>query len=202
MTQYARPSSDILTDSIWSPSTGTDLYSCVNETSSNDSPDVRTTSSSTGYDELGLSTVTDPEVNTDHVLTYRCRRNPTNRAITFVMRLMQGSTEIASWTHTNEPNAYTTYNQELSTAQADAITDYSALRVRLDITSSHVQGRYYVSWIQFEVPDAPVVVPTNCSIIVGGSWKTVSETRIIVSGSWKKVDSLKVIADGAWEDIY
>ena len=200
MTQYARPSSDILTNSIWNPSTGTDLYSCVNETSSNDSPAINTTTGSTGYDELGLSSVTDPEVNTDHVLTYRCRRNPTNRAITFVMRLMQGSTEIASWTHTNLPNAYTTYTETLTTAQADAITDYSALRVRLNITSSHTQGRYYVSWVQFAVPDAPVA--TNRQVIVGGAWKKVDNLYVLADGSWKEVISLQIIVDGEWKTVF
>jgi hypothetical protein len=44
--------------------------------------------------------------------------------------LMQGATVIATWTHDPAPVSWTTYSQTLSGAEADSITDYSALRFR------------------------------------------------------------------------
>jgi hypothetical protein len=46
------------------------------------------------------------------------------------IRLLQGATLIAEWTHNDIPFHWTEVEQTLTTMQADAITDYSDLRLK------------------------------------------------------------------------
>jgi hypothetical protein len=158
MAQYARPLSDVQIGS-WSFSSGLELSSCIDEETANDFDYAFYQGTATlSYCEVLLSSVTDPSLSTGHHVWYRCNRQPTNRTITCVVRLMQGATQIASWTHTNGPDTTTTFDQTLSESQADSITDYSDLRLRFDITAiQNAQGGYAVTWAALEVPDYETV---------------------------------------------
>jgi hypothetical protein len=177
--QYGRPNSDIRTG-IFAPSTGVTLFGCIDESSPSDA-DYISGGGSIDYAEVGLSSVTDPVSSTGHFVNYRIARNPTNRAITLVVRLMQGATEIASWSHANY-NGPGTFNQELSGAQTDAITNYGTLSLRFDITSTHASGVSFVYWAEFAVPDAatPInVTPSTGELTSTGYAPTVTVTNNI-----------------------
>lgn len=124
--RYARPTSDISAGD-WLPSTGDDLYAMVDETSYSDTDYISTTSESTC--ELGLNAVTDPATSSGQVLRYRAKSDYGN---TLVATLKQGTTTIATRTHTSVPATWTDYTMTLSGAECDAITDYAALRVTLE----------------------------------------------------------------------
>jgi hypothetical protein len=124
--QTAAPTSTISSGS-WTPSTGATLYGTIDEAVADDADyDVDTSAGSTM--EVKFATLTDPAVSTGHVVRYRI----SGESGTLTVSLRQGaSTEIAAWAHTPPPATPTTFNQTLSGAQADSITDYTDLRLRV-----------------------------------------------------------------------
>ncbi|MCJ7751821.1 MAG: hypothetical protein MUQ65_12125, partial [Armatimonadetes bacterium] len=149
MTQYARPTSDITVNS-W---TTTPLFEQIDETTYFDADYIQR--NAVADCEVGLSSVTDPLSSADHYVRYRLGRSATNRTLTMFVRLYQGSTEIASWEHVNPDLSFVGFEQTLSGAQADAITNYADLRLRFDITAiQNNQTDGQVSWAELAVPDA------------------------------------------------
>lgn len=122
----ARPSSDT-TLGAWLPSAGSSLYATLDEVSPDDADYIYTNSVSTC--KIALNAVADPLTSSGQVVSYRVW-SPNSNGLT--VRLMQGATEIASWTHTVLPTSPTTYQQALTAGQCDAITDYSTLAIQLE----------------------------------------------------------------------
>lgn len=123
--QFCAPTSDVTVGS-WSPTSGTSLYAMLDETTPSDVDYIRT---GTPADTctVGLAAATDPAVSTGHVVSYRIQGNGTSG---LTVSLRQGATLIASWTHDPAPTDWTTYAQLLTAGEADAITDYAALRLQ------------------------------------------------------------------------
>lgn len=126
--QYARPTSDVSAGG-WTASTGSDLFAMLDETSANDSDYITTTSASTC--EVALGSLTDPASSTGHIVRYRI--SATGGGI--IVRLREGTTTIASWTHDPAPASLTTYSQTLSGSEADSITNYAALKLQFEATA-------------------------------------------------------------------
>lgn len=133
--QLARPITDI-TDGLWTNEAGSNvnLYASIDETSASDTDYIQSSSSPASADiaEVGLTSLSDPVSSTGHKVRYRYKKDATGGdQINLTVRLMQGTTEIASWSHTNI-DAITSAEQTLSTGQADSITDYTNLRLRFE----------------------------------------------------------------------
>ena len=124
--QYARPDADV-SDGAWLPSTGTDLYSCVDEASYDDADFIYTTSLSACT--VGLSSVLDPGIHTGHTVRYRAKGDG---SADIVVTLKQGTTTIATWTETNAAQTVTAYEHTLATGEAATITDYTDLRLTFE----------------------------------------------------------------------
>lgn len=152
MAQYARPDSDV-TVSGWTASAGSTLYECIDEASYSDT-DYISRIRADDTCEVGLSNVTDPVSASGHVLRVRNAKSGSGSLGTCSALLMQGGTTIGTWTLT--ANATTTDAFTLSASEANAISDYTDLRVRVtvDWVSGIITG-LQVTWIEFEVPDAP-----------------------------------------------
>lgn len=125
--QYARPTSDV-SAGTWTASSGSDLFAMLDETTANDTDYIVTTGTSTC--EVALGTMSDPAISSGHIVRYRL--SATSGGIT--VRLRQGTTTIATWTHASAPTSLTTYEQTLTGGEADSITDYSALRLQFEAT--------------------------------------------------------------------
>jgi hypothetical protein len=125
--QYARPTSDV-SSGTWTASSGSDLYAMLDETAASDADYITTTGASTC--EVALNTLSDPSSSTGHIVRYRI--SASSGGIT--VRLRQGTTTIATWTHASAPTSLTTYEQTLTGGEADSITDYSALRLQFEAT--------------------------------------------------------------------
>lgn len=124
--QVARPIAD-LSNTGWSPSSGADLYPMVGETVRDDASYI-TASLVGAICELDLADLADPAVSTGHLPTLVLSA-PGGGGIT--IRLRQGTTTIATWTY--HPGATPTeYTPALSGAEADSITDYTALRLQFE----------------------------------------------------------------------
>ena len=126
--QLAAPSADVSAGG-WTASTGSDLYAMLDEAAADDGDYISTTAASTC--EVALGSLSDPASSTGHVVRYRI--SATSGGIT--VRLRQGTTTIASWTHDPAPASLTTYEQTLSGGEADSITDYTALKLQFEATT-------------------------------------------------------------------
>jgi hypothetical protein len=124
--RYARPASD-LSAGTWTPSTGTDLYAMLDETTASDTDYIETASASTC--QIALNSVTDPGTSSGQVVTIRAQSANGND---LVATLKQGATTIATRTFTSLGASWADYDITLSGAECDAITDYSALSVTLE----------------------------------------------------------------------
>lgn len=156
MTQYARPDSDVSVGG-W---TTADLYAKIDESSYSDADEI-TASVRTGNQtcEVGLSDVTDPASAATHVVKIRAKFSTNgSRTATIDVLLVQGSTTRASYNTGNLTTGYAEYSYTLSESEANAITDYTDLRLRL-IGKMNAGGTgalcsTYVSWAEFSCPDA------------------------------------------------
>lgn len=126
--QYARPIADAAAGA-WAASTGSDLFAMLDEAAADDADYISTTYASTC--EVALGSLSDPAVSTGHKVRYRIAAD--SGAI--IVRLRQGTTTIATWTHAPAPASLTLYEQTLSSGEANSITDYTALRLQFEATS-------------------------------------------------------------------
>jgi hypothetical protein len=131
--QFSRPSAD-QTDGSWTNEAGSNvnLYASVDELSPTDSDYIQSVLASVVADlsQVAISSLTDPVSSSGHKVRYRYRKYPTKSArIDLVVRLRQGTTQIAAWTHTNIDGNWATVEQTLSGAEADSITNYADLRI-------------------------------------------------------------------------
>lgn len=134
--QVLAPVSDV-SDGAWTPSTGTDLFACVDESTYSDTDYIAATTATTC--ELALADGTDPESSTGHTLNYRLLAGNGTVAVA----LKQGGTTIASFGPHTLTAAAQAIQQVLSGGEADAITDYTALSVAL--TSAANRNITYVA---------------------------------------------------------
>jgi hypothetical protein len=131
--QEAAPVSDVDAGG-WTPSTGGDLFAMIDESTPSDADYILSAVSPVSPDicEIAIDATDNPHQSDDgesHIISYRIGKNlSSGDQIDITVRLMMGATEIASWEHT-DVDALTTYAQELSNSEANAITDYSDLRL-------------------------------------------------------------------------
>ena len=130
-----RPDSDV-SDGGWTTDLGgTSLYEAIDETSPGDGDYIRSSESPAAGDvaEVALPAATDPLSSVDHVVRYRYGKDAADGdAIDLIVRLVQGTTVIASWLHEDIAVGFTLAEQTLTAPEADAISDYGDLRVRFE----------------------------------------------------------------------
>ena len=143
MAQFARPDADTYNGDGWTEDDGTstDMYLEVDEAIADDADYVRSPVTPTNdVVVFRLSDVTDPVSSSSHTLRVRNSADQdAQETIDFLFELRQGYTNegsqgtlIASTTRTGVTSTtWTTTSYTLSGAEADAITDYTALFVRI-----------------------------------------------------------------------
>jgi len=170
MTQYARPDSDV-SDGNWYNSAGnqTNLYSYVDETSASDSDYIYADDNfgSTETCILGLGSVTDPSSATLHKFTVRAKENSGFGGVDFIVTLQQGGSDIATSSTHAPSSSFANFTTTLSASQANSITDYGALRLKIEATDNFGTGaRTSVSHAYFECPDASVAAVSNPAFLL------------------------------------
>jgi hypothetical protein len=130
---FLRPNSDITVGS-WSPTSGNDLFAMLDEVTPNDSDYVYSEDAPvSSVAEVGLQSGIDPAVSDAHVVRYRYHKSGSG-TINLTFYLMEGVTQRATWAHNNISVVVAEGEYILSAAEADSITDYSALRIRWSAT--------------------------------------------------------------------
>lgn len=148
MAQFSRPISDISNPDGWSP---TPVWQQIDEVIASDVDEVTVSVAfTTATFVCGMSVVTDPVSSSGHILRVR---GFDDAFIPVSIELLQGpATVITLFQFQSTTRANFTYT--LSGAEADAITDYSILRIRVtggDGTNTESAG---IEWVEFEVPDS------------------------------------------------
>ncbi len=180
-TQFARPDSDV-SKGGWTDTAGGDgdavLYDEINETARSDINYARSSGlsllSQTDTWTAGLSSVTDPQLSSDHIVSYVYRASAAaGTTIDITTRLMQGGTQIASWTHSAVGTSFTLAQQTLTGTQTDCITAYSNLR--LEFTGTYASGilpiSADISWAELQVPPTPDgIYDCTSASISAGQW--------------------------------
>jgi arylsulfatase A-like enzyme len=152
---FARPDSDTVTSNVTFVGGPTAAWDCVNESSPNDADYVEGVINTAATFTMHTTNVTDPNYaqSTTHILRYRVSRGTVSvSAVDVTAELLQGaSTVLASVTTTVNYSTPTTLTLTLTPAQADAITDYTDLRMRFTQTVA-ATGHMRVYWAELEVP--------------------------------------------------
>lgn len=125
--QWLRPNADVAAGS-W---TAAPLWEKIDEAVASDADFITGPPGATTTLGLG-GTILDPQTGKGHVLYYRYRRQNASGSASLLIELLQTDTLIASRTETvSGGDVWREGNLALTEAEADAITDYSALRIRL-----------------------------------------------------------------------
>lgn len=122
--RFARPRRDISRGG-WVPSKGNDLFAMVDDIGAGDDEFISATTSAVC--ELALRPVIDPNTSSNQAVRYRAY-SPSGAGLTVELR--QGTQLIASWTHDALPAGSTLFEQALTGAQCDSITNYADLRIK------------------------------------------------------------------------
>lgn len=142
MAQFGRPTTDTTRESWVDQVDGTtNIYTTIDETSPSDADYIKSASAPTtdAYVTALTTSLEDPVSSSGHIVRYRYQKNVTGGAqIDIVIQLRQGyvnegtpGTLIASTTLTNVSNGWTTGSFTLSAGEADSITDYTSLFIRV-----------------------------------------------------------------------
>ena len=161
MAQFARPDNDDTIGAWTDEASGTtDIYTGIDEVTAEDTELVRSENdpSSSAY-IAGISAVTDPVSSVNHIVRYRYIKGETGGGapgvIDLIVELRQSTTVIASQTHNGIANTVAAGTFTLTGGEADNITDYSDLNVRLvaDKSAGTRTSWGEVTWWEFEVPN-------------------------------------------------
>lgn len=168
--QFSRPNADVIGggSAPWSDVNGGDndgdLFDEINGTSENDSPYMDTTMTGGLQSALftfGMSPLTDPGIDTDHIMRVRASEFVTidigNTATRCIIELYSGLTLITTFNANGtgiDSNLFTlTHN--IAPAAAALITEYDNLALNVSAASgaNHVGTTIpKISWVELEVP--------------------------------------------------
>ena len=172
------------------PCSDLDTFECINESARDDGDFIQTTglgTSNTDTDSFTMSDMEDPERSDSHFLKYTLRRAGVgSNPVEFDIVLRQGVTTIATFNHTGLTTTYVLYQQELTSVQADLISDYNDLEIEVIGTcnagcTNQQREKINVSWIIFEIEQ---VTTTSISVI-----DTLSSSSLRLTWEGDEVDA-------------
>lgn len=126
------PAFDIVDGGWTTDSGGTDLYAAIDEVTADDNDFIQSPTLDLGESataEVGIQDMADPQANFGHRVRARFRKANVSgsRPIDFTIRLKEGATVVAEWTYPAVSTDWVAVDEELTTAEADSITDYGDL---------------------------------------------------------------------------
>lgn len=157
MTQHLRPISTI-TAGAWT-AIATTLHGDTDE--GIDSPDDDTTyaetSTASSDMELRLAVGADPGTGLSHTIQWRARRHGVwFLSAELAVSLYEGATLRATAPSTFFGDFYTTESYTLTEAEANAITDYSNLRLRFQLVLDMGTAHVHITACELDIPSTEV----------------------------------------------
>lgn len=152
MAQFARPTSTDLAGDFFAVGAAT-IHEATDEVVTNDSDYATVQEDGNEIFTIKLGPLTDPSSNSNHTLTVRFTDD--NGAVTWTFSLLEGVVLKAQWTDfVASPSTFQNAVYTLSGVEADAITDYTNLYVRVEVTGFGIGSTFNVSQIFLQVPDS------------------------------------------------
>ena len=157
MVQIARPDSDISTGG-WEPqgsTAETTLWESLDEVTANDGTDyIEALDGENITCEVGLdNSIVDPGGNTGYFLRIRIQGTGSGGPERVNIALFEGASQRAISGNFNNRGSWADFSYELTTAQADAITAFTDLRIKITSSSLAATEDMWVTQAFFEVPD-------------------------------------------------
>jgi len=157
MAQFATPDSDI-SAGLWEPIGGeSTLFDAVN--GATDSDYIEALNGENTTCELGLTPITDPAVSTGHILRVRLQGTGSGGPERLMIQLFEGATQRAASPNLVSRGSWSTQTYTLTAGEADSITDYSDLRVKLVSSNLAATEDMWARLAELEVPDVPSGAP-------------------------------------------
>ena len=152
--QFGRPDGTVSAGS-WTAVGAATLHEATDEVTANDDTDYADAAGVNTTAELSLSNVTDPVSSTGHIVRWRYKPAGSAAAERIVVDLYQGTTLIrTSGNVTGTRGVYNDASFTLTATEADSITDYTDLRLKINTTNLGASESMRVTWLELEVPDA------------------------------------------------
>jgi hypothetical protein len=130
--QTANPASDVSDGSWTDQSAGTSLFAAIDEAAASDADYIQSSTTTSGSDteaKIRVEAVTDPGVNTNHIVRYRYSKDTgSGDTVNLRVRLYDsdGTTVIAVNQHNAISETWTDGSFTLTGGEADAITGYAS----------------------------------------------------------------------------
>lgn len=192
MAQYAYPTSDVDNSGAW---TSAPLYAKIDEEPYDDADYVTSpkTASSKSF-TVGLGgTITDPASSTGHVFRVRARSSGSG---TMQVELLEGSTVRATLSTFSLTTSFAEYSYTLTGTEADSITDYTALRIRVTAVTTGTNKYQYVSWARFEAPDLAATQKSVADTGTGADALAAVKAKLAVNDGGAGTDGLTGLKAG------
>ena len=154
--QFGRPDQTI-SNTDWTVVGAGIAHQAIDEEIPNGDIDYIIGTSKTADTVLGLPDFLDPNESTDHTIRYNAYAEGNKNEEQVQIRLFQGLDEIVKKKFTITRDSYNTYSYTLKKGEADSITDYTDLRIQLEITKIKSGGEIRITQVEFEVPGDPPV---------------------------------------------
>lgn len=133
---FLRPDADSVDGGWTNESGGTTLFSSIDETTANDTDYIQSaTNPASDICKISLGDTAVPLIAPVYV-RYRYKKDNAGQTMALTVRLLEGTTQIASWTHTNISTSFVTAEQTLTTGELAAITDFNNLFLEFSATAS------------------------------------------------------------------
>lgn len=178
--QTIRPDGAVDNPGSWSATGAATLWECIDDTGGGDGDTTRASrlvEDTSGTFEVHLEDAADPLREGSHVVHALVRQTASpGGADLEKVRLMEGATEIASWTDYGLlTTSYQLFSRELTQAQANAISDYSDLRLEFD-------GYWVLITSEIRITQAYVTLPSGPKAALAGS-ATITATGTVSAGA-------------------
>lgn len=180
MVQIAKPDSDV-SAGLWEPIGGeTTLFEAVN--GATDSDYIEALDGENTTCELGLGSLTDPAVSTGHILRVRLQGTGSGGPERLMIQLFEGATQRAASPNLTSRGAWDTQTYTLTAGEADSITDYTNLSIKLVSSNLGATEDMWARSAEFEVPDVSGAVDEEWAGTQGqGQQEPIREPNEIVS---------------------
>ncbi len=158
MVQIARPNSDVSAGSwtLEGSSAQATIWESLDEVSANDAVDYIESLAGDHTCEVGLdSSITDPGGNTGYILRCTIRGEGSGGPERCLVALFEGATQRAISGNLSSRAAWGAVSYTLTAGEADAITAFTDLRIKLISDNLGGGETMWVTQVFLEVPDVP-----------------------------------------------
>jgi len=154
MAQFGRPISDV-SIGPWTDDAGgtTNLWAVLDDNTTTEY--IEDLNGGNGTYQCNITSLTDPLVSTGHVIRFEMQGFGSGGAERCEVQLWQGvATQIATTGVKANRGGWGIKSYTLSGAEADAITDYTDLNLRIISSNLGATEDMWCAWAELEIPDA------------------------------------------------